>query len=239
VNRLWKRYLGLGLFEPADDFRLDTPASHPALLEWLAYDFMEHGYDLKRTIRLILNSRTYQLQYDPAAEDKLDALQPRESVRLFRSPGLRRLTAEQLLDSIAVITKQKLDDAQRIYRTCEGVPDALNSALGRPDIRSEVSTARSGEVAVVQALELLNGAKYNALINPDLLLATAGSAAEPAAIVDLIYLAALQRRPEEKELALGIAFLDDATGRGKLPLREAVGDMLWAIVTSPAFQYVN
>src|SRR5204862_1933674 len=47
VNRLWKRYLGLGLFEPADDFRLDTPAANPELLEWLARDFIEHGYDLK------------------------------------------------------------------------------------------------------------------------------------------------------------------------------------------------
>src|SRR5262249_8747837 len=39
VNRLWKRYLGLGLFEPADDFRLDSPAANPDLLGWLAQDF--------------------------------------------------------------------------------------------------------------------------------------------------------------------------------------------------------
>ena len=62
VNRLWKRYLGLGLFEPADDFRLERPASHPELLAWLADDLMRHGFDLKHTIRLILTSRTYQLR---------------------------------------------------------------------------------------------------------------------------------------------------------------------------------
>src|SRR5262249_39361071 len=72
VNRLWKRYMGLGLFEPVDDFRLSVPPSHPELLEWLAYDFMSHGYDLKHTIRLILNSRTYQTAYDPALEDHFD-----------------------------------------------------------------------------------------------------------------------------------------------------------------------
>jgi hypothetical protein len=239
VNRLWKRYLGLGLFEPVDDFRLDTPASHPALLEWLAYDFMQNGCDIKRTMRLILTSRTYQLRYDPSMEDKLDVQHPRESARYFRSPGLRRLTAEQLLDSIAVLTQQKLEDGRRIYRASEGVPDPLNSALGRPDIRSEVSTARSGEVAIVQALELLNGAKYNAMIQPDVLLATLGSAPEPRAIVELVYLAALQRKPLEKELTLGGAFLNDSMTDGKLTLRDAVADMLWAMVTSPAFQYVN
>jgi hypothetical protein len=43
VNRLWKRYLGLGLFEPADDYREEFAPSHPELLAWLADDFMRHG----------------------------------------------------------------------------------------------------------------------------------------------------------------------------------------------------
>ncbi len=166
-------------------------------------------------------------------------MHPRESARFFRSPGLRRLTAEQLLDSIAVVTRQKLDDNQRIYRKYEGVPDALNNALGRPDIRSEVSTARSGEVAIVQALELLNGAKYNAAIQPELLLGTLGPSPLPQDVVKLIYLSALQRQPTERELTLGAAFLEASSAEQKLPLREAVADMLWAIMTSPAFQYVN
>jgi hypothetical protein len=239
VNRLWKRYLGLGLFEPADDFRLDVPPSHPKLLDWLAYDFMGHGYDIKHTVRLILNSRTYQLRHDAKSEDKIDVLHPRDSVRLFRSPALRRLTAEQLLDSLAVVTTQKLDDRKRVYRAFEGVPDSLNNALGRPDIRSEVSTARSGEAAIVQALELLNGARYNALMNADVLLGRLGESPEPRAVVELVYLAALQRRPGDKELKLGVAFLQLSLTEGKLPPSQAVRDMLWAIATSPSFQYVN
>src|ERR1700682_764231 len=43
VNRLWRRYLGLGLFEPADDFRADRTSVNDPLLNWLAYDFMLHG----------------------------------------------------------------------------------------------------------------------------------------------------------------------------------------------------
>ena len=114
VNRLWKRYLGLGLFEPADDFRLDTPASHPELLDWLAYDFVEHGCDLKHTIRLILTSRTYQLRYDPQLADQFDAAR-KDAPRYFRSPGLRRLTAEQFLDSVRVATAGELEPAERTF----------------------------------------------------------------------------------------------------------------------------
>jgi hypothetical protein len=94
-------------------------------------------------------------------------------------------------------------------------------------------------VAIVQALELLNGTKYNAMIQPDALLATLGPSPERQAIVELVYLAALQRKPSENELTLGCAFLNHSMTDGELPLRDAVADMLWAMVTSPAFQYVN
>ena len=85
VNRLWKRYLGLGLFEPVDDFRLDRAPSNPQLLDWLADDFMRHDYDLKHTIRLILTSRAYQLRYNPALEDHFDTQKP-------DAPALRALS---------------------------------------------------------------------------------------------------------------------------------------------------
>src|SRR5437763_11233648 len=118
VNRLWRRYLGLGLFEPIDDFRLDSPPANQELLEWLAHDFIEHGYDLKRTIRLILNSRTYQLRYDPKLEDHFDVAK-RDLPRYWRSPSLRKLTAEQAIDSIRVAAAQKLDDRMRVYHTVQ------------------------------------------------------------------------------------------------------------------------
>lgn len=114
VNRLWKRYIGIGLFAPIDDFRLDQPPSHPELLDWLADDFIRHGYDLKHTIRLILTSRTYQLRYDPELEDHFDVTKPTVA-RYYRSPSLRRLTAEELIDSIRVATSQSLEAKKRLY----------------------------------------------------------------------------------------------------------------------------
>ena len=94
VNRLWKRYLGWGIVEPVDDWEHAKP-SHPELLDWLAHEFMTHGYDLKHVARLILNSHTYQRT---VIAEGSHAAKPQE--RLFASPARRRLSAEQIVDSL-------------------------------------------------------------------------------------------------------------------------------------------
>ena len=223
VNRLWKRYLGLGLFEPADDYRADRPASHPELLDWLAYDFMQHGYDLKHTIRLILTSRTYQLRYDPALEDHFDIAKP-STPRYFRSPSLRRLTAEEFLDSIKVAALQKLNPSERLYR--QPTSSDLTRALGRPAARNEVSTGRPEDVAVVQALELLNGQEFHDRVyNAQILKETP--------TVERLYWAVFSRPPTPAEIQGGEEFLKNNPGP------EGLGDMLWAMFASPGFAYVN
>ncbi|GDY20692.1 hypothetical protein LBMAG56_20380 [Verrucomicrobiota bacterium] len=94
VNRLWKRYLGLALIEPVDDWEFAKP-SHPELLDWLARELVTHDYDLQHVARLIFNSHTYQrvAGLNPPATDK-----PED--RLFASPLRRRMSAEQLVDSL-------------------------------------------------------------------------------------------------------------------------------------------
>jgi hypothetical protein len=94
VNRLWKRYLGLGLVEPVDDWANAQP-SHPELLEFLARELITHDYDLKHIARLILNSDTYQRAVRPSDND---AENPAK--RSFASAAPRRMTAEQLVDSL-------------------------------------------------------------------------------------------------------------------------------------------
>ena len=76
VNRLWARLLGRGLVEPLDD--MDQPAWSRDLLDWLAEDFVAHGYDVKHTLETIMTSRAYAL---PAVEA------PREKEEyVFRGP---------------------------------------------------------------------------------------------------------------------------------------------------------
>jgi hypothetical protein len=234
VNRLWKRYVGIGLFAPADDFRLDQPPVNPELLDWLADDFIRHGYDLKHSIRLILTSRTYQLQYDPALEDHFDVAKPAVP-RYYRSPSLRRLTAEQMIDSIRLATSQSLNLTNRLY--LENSATALSRALGKPAARSEVSTSRPDDVAVVQALELLNGTEFYHLIYRGKVLDEAANEKTLGTAVDRLYWAAYTRAPTSKERKLGVAFLK-AGGPGHSG-HETYGDILWALFASPEFQYIR
>ena len=102
VNRVWQRYLGWGLVEPADDWE-NAEASHPQLLKWLAREFLKSGYDLKHVARLILNSHAYQRQVDPAFTR---AGEPED--RFFAGPSRRRLSAEQVVDSLFAVAGKEM-----------------------------------------------------------------------------------------------------------------------------------
>jgi hypothetical protein len=240
MNRLWKRYLGLGLFEPQDDFRLDQPPAQPELLDWLADDFMRHGYDFKHTIRLILASRTYQLRYDPALADQFDVNKPQQA-RYYRSPSLRRLTAEQLLDSVRVAMTQGLNEKKRTY--LENASTALTRALGRPAAHNEISTARPDDVAVVQALELLNGEEFYERIYSGKLADEAANEKDLSKVMDRLYWAALSRPATKPELELGARFLARENPQAAINAKDAehqrVGDALWALFASPEFEYIK
>src|ERR1035438_2341790 len=135
VNRLWKLYLGLGLFEPQDDFRPDQPPTHPELLAWLAGD----------------RARTY------------------------------------------------------LEKACP----ALTRALGRPGSRSEISTARPDDVAVVQALELLNGEElYDRVYLGGVM--DQAKETDLAKVIDRVYWLALSRPASSQELELGAEYLKAA-----------------------------
>ncbi|MED5417146.1 MAG: DUF1553 domain-containing protein, partial [Verrucomicrobiota bacterium] len=101
VNRVWAHHLGRGLVATPGDFGIagERP-SHPELLDWLARDFMEHGWDLKRLHRMILLSQTYQQSVRRrVAHERIDP----ENILLGRA-NLRRLEAEAIRDALLAVS---------------------------------------------------------------------------------------------------------------------------------------
>jgi mono/diheme cytochrome c family protein len=102
VNRIWKRLMGAGLVEPVHDWQGGT-ASHPQLLDWLARALVANDYDLRHVVRLIVTSDTYQR----AAVGK--NLAASAAMRFFNAPERRRLSAEQIVDSLHHATGRPID----------------------------------------------------------------------------------------------------------------------------------
>ncbi len=98
VNRLWKHFLGRGLVDPVDDFRVSNPPTNEPLLNSLAEDFIRHKYDLKHLFRTIVGSRVYQLSAQPNQTNK-------EDKQFYSRFYLKRLNAEEMLDGICRVTE--------------------------------------------------------------------------------------------------------------------------------------
>ncbi|MCH1494075.1 MAG: DUF1549 and DUF1553 domain-containing protein [Rubripirellula sp.] len=99
ANRLWKRFMGVGLVEPIDDFQDIYPPSNEALMDFLSEEIVRNDFDLKEFMRSIFYSRTYQREasdYDPTSNDKYH----------YPGPAVRRMTAEQVWDSILTLAVQ-------------------------------------------------------------------------------------------------------------------------------------
>lgn len=96
TNRLWKRAMGMGLVEPVDDFKDDTEASNPQLMKFLAGQMSNGKFDVKKILRAIYNTKTYQRQ---ATLEEVSGDKP----YYFPGPVLRRMSAEQIWDSITTL----------------------------------------------------------------------------------------------------------------------------------------
>lgn len=96
VNRLWKRLMGVGFVDPVDDFRDENPCVNEAAMDYLCKELVRRGFDLKELTRIVLYSQTYQrkaVDYDITDGD----------LYYFPGPTVRRMTAEQVWDSILTL----------------------------------------------------------------------------------------------------------------------------------------
>jgi len=153
VNRYWKTLPGTGLVEPPAD--MAVKAWNQDLLDWLATDFADHGYDLKHLLRRLMTSKTYQLPAVPQEQEPFEKY-------VFQGPDIRRMGAEQFMDSISAITgawrveQAREGWAARRVREWRMKSSPLSRSLGRA-VRDQVITERNQKATTLQALELVNG----------------------------------------------------------------------------------
>lgn len=110
VNRLWKFAFGVGLFEPVDNLTDHTKISNLELLHHLEKVMIDSGYNTKRLLEVIFNSRAWQRA---AHTEEIIAGKPYH----FPGPKLRRMTAEQIWDSIATLVIEEPDEYRPNERT--------------------------------------------------------------------------------------------------------------------------
>ncbi|MSO22717.1 MAG: DUF1549 domain-containing protein [Acidobacteria bacterium] len=240
VNRLWSFFFGRGIVEPVDDFRSTNPPTHPELLRALAKDFKDSGYDLKRLMRTIVQSRTYQLSATPNASNKEDKID-------YSHALARPLEAAVLLDAITSVTgvPEKFElhplagggDAPLGTRAMQMIADICPSQFmddfGRSTRRA--LPAGSPQPNLLEALHMMAGPAYNAKISGEggRLDGMLRKKATDDQILEEFYIATLMRPPTTEEKSGLLKFLDQRSSRRE----ETLAGLVWAILNSREFAY--
>jgi hypothetical protein len=234
ANRVWADLMGRGIVDPVDDIRATNPPSNGPLLEALAKDFRDHGYDIKHLIRTITASSVYGLSSEPNTRNIADT---RNFSRYYR----QRLRAEILLDAISDVTdvSDVFDAAPPRSRALEiwtnRVPSLFLDTFGRPDPNQDPPCERTSDTAVVQALHLMNSLGVHKKLSADdgRVARLAKSDKSPRALVEELYLLTYSRFPTQEERTVAEAlFLDPRSDR-----RSATEDLLWALLNAPEFVF--
>jgi hypothetical protein len=246
ANRYWKHFFSRGLVEPEDDLRETNPATNPELLDALAKNFVETGYDVKELVRTICQSRTYQLSATPNEHNAVD----RHNYSRFYP---RRLTAEVLLDSVNSITgsESKFDSLPPGTSAVQLPDNSYNSSsyflsvFGRPEAATSCECERSQDASLSQSLHLLNAKDLQDKLAHDkgraAQLAGDPARSEEDKIRDL-YKRAFSRQPTEEELNAAKWHLAKKTEGRKpeeLPAarRQAYEDLIWALINTKEFLF--
>jgi hypothetical protein len=231
ANRAWEHFFGAGIVDPVDDVRVTNPPSHPELLDELAAKLVSYDYDLRKLIRDIASSSTYQLFTQPRPGTPSDP-------RNFSIAGIRRLPAEQLLDAIADVTETKfkfpnLPLGSRAIQVANGQSgNYFLDLFGRPPRETVCTCERRGEPTLAQALHLINGDTVSGVIQrgEGRLARLVSSTTDTETIVNELYLAAFSRFPTEADKQPLVDYVAKAEDK-----KAALEDVFWGVLNSKEF----
>lgn len=219
VNRGWALLMGRGFVHPVDKMTSAQPPSHPELLTWLASDFVENGYDVRRLFRTILASRAYALSsVHPASVPP----RPQSFARGIDKP----LPAEALARSILVaLGAEAVDDGsvahEQEYRdTFVRTYPAIFEEIFSPSVQQAMIAANSNTIdGMLRKEELPLVKELSEIENNEV-------------VVKSVFLAALGRAPETDERERSVEYLNQRADERE----EAMRQFLWAIFTGAEFR---
>ena len=234
ANRLWSHFMGRGIVEEVDDFRVSNPPSNGPLLDSLAERLVQYRFDFKSLVRDICNSRAYQRSTQANATNAFDILGHSHA-------QLRRLRAETLLDVVCQATEvpEKLNGLPLGSRAVQIADGATSNyflrAFGRSTRESVDACSVSTAPNLSQALHLLNGRTINNKIKRSPVIRRSLEAGRtPEAVLVELFVRCLTRPPTAVELERLSAHLP-AEG-DPLP---ALEDAFWAILNSREFLFLR
>ncbi len=206
VNRMWAALVGRGIVHPADEMNARNVPSHPQLLDWMAQDFISHGYDIRYFIRGVVLSRPYGLSPGTSMPEA------------FAGAIERPLTGEQLARSWRIAAGLPPED--------EGLCHAVVKAL--PEVLPKDYNVSFQQAQFLSGSSALSGLLQDA---PGTTVARLTSLTGSEARVREAFAAVYGRSPETSELAQATGFLDQTDAA---PL-DKTRDLLWALMTSAEF----
>ncbi len=243
VNRLWSHLFGKGIIDPVDDIRSSNPPVNEPLLDALAKDFVAHHFDVRHILRTMLNSRTYQLA---ARANRFNE----DDKQNFSHYLPRRLSAEQLFDTISQVTGIRDNFSPRIGSQgtvampvgglrAGQLPDRQLTAemldlFGRPRGESSCACERHEEASMTQALHLINGKGVAArLAAPNSrLMQLLQKKLTDTQLVEEIYLLVLCRLPQANEMEVLLKHFAATNDRTK-----AAQDVAWVLFNTREFLF--
>lgn len=233
VNRMWAHFMGRGIIHPIDDARSTNPPSNPELLDALAQEFIECGFDVKHLVRIITGSYAYGLESAPHAGNVGDS-------QTFARFYPRRLTAEVLLDAISEVLDVPTEfpgfpaGTRAIELPDENVAEHFLDVFGRPPRMSACECERVDAPALTQALELVNSVEIQRKLS-----SKSGYAARlacsdrlPDELAIEVFYRVLTRQPRPEELKAVIDYLETESNR-----TVAWQNVLWSLLATSDFLF--